>query len=97
MMKTNQSLSIIDDTSTLLKITMKMYWDYLSALEGLVKRVPQSEEGMIQELYEHIEEVQSAMNHDVNVFEKAMQSDVENIHGIQDQLKINNIRNTLSS
>jgi hypothetical protein len=79
----------------LFKLVMNLYWTYLNALETLSKRIPETETAVLSELVGHMKEVQKALEHDISVFRKAIDSDSEDLQTIQDQLKIDVIQKKL--
>jgi hypothetical protein len=84
-----------EDAKELFDTIMNLYMEYLNALEALVPKIPDNETEMLKELYIHIGEVQDALDHDISVFQKAVNSDEEDIHKIKDNLKIGDIYKTL--
>jgi phosphate uptake regulator len=90
MMQTN-TIEIIDTLEELFKSVMNLYWTYLSSLEEMVSKIPESDTEKLNEIHEHVRDVLDAMEYDVNLFTKAVDSDTEQIKNIQDQLKINDI------
>jgi len=89
-MQTN-TIEIIDSLEELYKSVMGLYWTYLSSLEEMVSKIPESDTEKLHEIHEHVRDVLAAMDHDVNIFKQTVDSDMEQIKNIQDQLKINDI------
>ncbi len=89
--------TIVRDAEELFKIVMDLYAAYLDDVERLIREVPETETQLLGELYAQLGEIQSAMEHDVSVFDRAIQSDREDIHHLKDQLKINDIYKMLKS
>ena len=88
-------MQTVQAVETLFKDVMSLYWEYLSFLEDLVKRIPETEKDTLLEIQEHVLEVQGAMDHDINIFEKVANEDGEGINKFQDDLKIQDIYNNL--
>lgn len=87
--------SVAQDTEQLFKTIMKLYWSYITNLESYIKNIPETDTEKLNLLNEHMEEVQGALEHDISIFEKAIGDDLEDIHAVQDQLKIAQIYKTL--
>jgi hypothetical protein len=79
------------DVEELFKLIMKLYWTYLDALECYIRQIPDTETAVLNDLIEHMEEVQGALEHDISIFQKAINNDTEDLHKIHDQLKIDTI------
>jgi hypothetical protein len=79
----------------LFTLIMNLYWTYLNALEAFAERIPETETAVLNELLDHMEEVQGALEHDISVFQKAIDSDSEDLQNITDQLKIDIIQKKL--
>ena len=79
----------------LFKMIMNLYWTYLNALESYIQQIPETETDILNELILHMDEVQTALEHDVGIFQKAVNSDMEDLQTIQDQLKIDTIQKKL--
>lgn len=75
---------------------MKMYWVQINALETFIKKIPETDEVLIKEMNQLMDEVQVALEHDIGIFTKAVNADAESLHGIQDQLKIHDIYSKLN-
>lgn len=80
----------------LFEIIMKMYWEQLNALEIYINKIPDTEETLLEEMNELLLDVQASMEHDIGIFTKAINSDSENLHSIQDKLKISDIYEKLN-
>ena len=59
--------------------------------------VPDTERQLLNELNVQMKEIEMALEHDIEVFNEAIQSDLENVHQWKDQLKINEIYKQLKS
>ena len=94
-MDKTQAKQIVQSVEILYKDVMGLYWAYFNFLEALVKRTPDAEVETLREINEHIKEVQSAMEHDMGAFEKAVDSDMEDVNKFKDNLKIQDIYNKL--
>ena len=94
-MDINQITQTAQDAETLFKLIMNLYWTYLEGLETYIKSIPETETEILKDLYQHMQEVQNALEHDIGIFEDAIQSDTENLHQLQDQLKIDTIYKSL--
>jgi len=82
---------IINSADQLFKTVMKFYWTYLDELEAFIEKVPENDQKTISILHEQIEDIQEAIVHDIEVFEKAAENDTEDLNKLQDQLKIDSI------
>ncbi len=90
-MNKTQVKQVVQSVENLYKDVMGLYWAYINFLEALAKRTPDEEVDTLMEIHEHIKEIQSAMQHDMGVFEKAMDSDMEEGSKVQEDLKIQDI------
>lgn len=81
----------------LFRLVMNIYWTYLEKLEVHIQELPETETEKINKLYEHVEEVKSALEHDIALFDEAINSDKEDIQEFNDQLKINDIYKKLKN
>jgi len=90
-MDTEQFTTTAKNVEELFKIVMKLYWDYLGALERLIRQIPDTETDFLNELAEHMREVQKALEHDISIFQNAISSDIEDLHKVADRLKIDTI------
>ena len=88
LMNQAQITQTVNNAEELFKIIMKLYWTYLSSLEEYIKSIPETEKDILNELYQHMQDVQGALEHDISVFDKAIQSDLEDLNQLQDKLKI---------
>jgi len=79
----------------LFKEIMSLYWTYIETLEKIAAFIPDSETVALRELTKLMEEIQTAMEHDIALFQEAANSDLENLHQLQDQLKIDDIHKKL--
>ncbi len=86
----------VNDAEILFKTIMNLYWSYLDSLEKIIQRIPESETEILNDFYQHIQEVQNALDHDISVFQKALNSDMEDLHQIKDKLKIDDIYKKLN-
>jgi len=96
-MKNTQIINTAKAIQELFEEVMKLYWTYLNSLEMYVKRIPDSEIGLIEEANAHIGEVLSAMEHDIDIFDKAVSDDLEATRKIKEELQIDDIYNKLKS
>lgn len=85
------------EAKELFQIVMDLYWQYLNTLEIYISKIPDSETGILNELNAHMADVQNAIEHDISIFENAINSDKQDLHAIQDQLKINDIYKMLKN
>ena len=83
------------DAEELFKLIMNLYWTYITSLEEYIQSIPASETATFNEFTEHMLEVQAALEHDIGIFQKAINSDLEDLHQTTDQLKINDIYDKL--
>ena len=88
---------ITGEAEELFKVVMDLYSTVLDELEQVIKNVPDTETQLLNELNTQMQEIQSALEHDIGVFDEAIQSDLENLHHLKDQLKINDIYIQLKS
>jgi hypothetical protein len=91
MMQNTTVIQTLESVKDTFKSVMGLYWTYLDTLNAYAERIPETDIETMQKLKEHTEEVLEAINHDIDIFSKAINEDVENMHGIQDKLKINDI------
>ncbi|MBU0727412.1 hypothetical protein KKA95_01885 [Patescibacteria group bacterium] len=96
-MENTQIIATAKAVQELFEEVMKLYWTYLNSLEMYVKRIPDSEIGLIEEANTHIGEVLSAMEHDIDIFDKAVSDDLEATRKIKEELQIDDIYNKLKS
>jgi len=96
-MNKSQITQTATEAEELYKIVMNLYWTYLNTLETYVQNIPETETGILNELNKEMQEVQSALEHDIGVFEKAIQSDTEGLHQLKDKLKIDSIYENLKN
>jgi len=75
----------------LFNLVMQLYRTYLDALERYMQQIPGTETAVLNDLAEHMQEVQGSLEHDISVFQRAINSDMEDLHKIHDQLKIDTI------
>ena len=87
---------IIKEANQLLEEVMKVYWVYLDELESMIAATNPSNQEIINVLNQQVEEIQQAIIHDIGVFEKAAEQDIESIHEIKDQLKMKEIYKRLN-
>ena len=95
-MEKSQITQIAKDAEELFKTIMNLYWTYLEGLEKYIQNVPETETKLLNYLDQHMQEVQEALEHDIEVFDKAIQSDSEDLHQIQDKLKVDTIYQKLN-
>ncbi|MFH0820850.1 MAG: hypothetical protein V1908_03685 [Candidatus Peregrinibacteria bacterium] len=82
----------------LLNTVMKLYHHYLDLLERYIESIPETETKLLMELEEHLQEVQEALNHDMNLFDEAVAAEENlDIRQLKEQLKINAIYQQLRS
>ena len=84
------------DAEELFKTIMNLYWTYLEGLEKYIQNIPETESELLNGLNQHMQEVQSALEHDIAVFDEAIHSDVEDLHKLQDKLKVDTIYQKLN-
>ena len=89
--------TIVSEAEELFTVVMDLYAVYLDQVEQLIQEVPETETRLLRELDAQMQEIQSAMDHDVAVFDQAIQSDLEDIHQFKDKLRINEIYKLLKS
>ncbi len=85
------------EAKELFDTVMDLYWQYLNTLEAYISKIPDSETGILNELNAHMVDVQNAIEHDISIFENALNSDKQDLHAIKDQLKINDIYKMLKN
>lgn len=90
-MEKTQITQTTNNAEELFKTIMNLYWTYLEGLEKYIQNVPEIEAKLLNDLNQHMKEVQSALEHDIAVFDEAIHSDVEDLHKLQDKLKIDTI------
>ncbi len=82
----------------LLSTVMKLYRHYLDLLERYIESVPETETKLLLELEDHLQEVQGALNHDMNLFDEAVVTEeAPDVRRLKEQLKINAIYQQLRS
>ena len=84
------------DAEELFKTIMNLYWTYLEGLEQYIHSIPETEAGLLNDLNQHMQEVQSALEHDIAIFDEAIHSDAEDLHRLQDKLKVDTIYQKLN-
>ena len=94
-MDKSQITKTANDASELCKTIMRLYWAYLENLEKVIKSVPEDQTDVLNDLLKHMNEVQVSLEHDIGIFEKALQEDLDNVQEFEDSLKINSIYNFL--
>lgn len=97
MSEKNENNTVISEVEELFESVMKLYWAYLDQLEHFLHQASEDDHPTISALQEQIDEVQEAILHDVNLFEKAIQQDLEAAHHFQDELKINELYKKLKA
>ena len=80
----------------LFEIIIRMYWEQLNTLKTYVNKIPDTEEVLLEEMNELLLDIQTSMEHDIGIFTKAINSDSEDLHSIQDKLRISNIYEKLN-
>ncbi len=90
-MDKTQIVTTVDSAKELFEMVMDLYSKYLEELEVYVKAIPETEIEILNELNRHMAEVQEAIEHDMGIFEEAINYDKENLHQLKDKLKINSI------
>jgi len=75
----------------LYKTTMELYENYFKMLEVAIEKTPESEPTRLQELTDLTKEASEAMQADIALFDKAMNSDMETLASMKDDLKIQDI------
>ncbi|MBN2087398.1 hypothetical protein JW758_03555 [Candidatus Peregrinibacteria bacterium] len=95
MMDKNSILQTSKELEELFETVMKVYWEQLKTIEVYINKIPNSEEALLDEMNNLLLEVQTSMEHDIGIFSKAINQDAENIHSIQDKLKVNDIYDKL--
>lgn len=85
------------EAKELFDIIMDLYSQYLNTLEIYVSKIPDSETGILNDLNAHMVDVQNALEHDISIFENALNSDKQDLQMIKDQLKINDIYKMLKN
>ena len=83
------------DAELLFKHITNIYWVYLNGLEEYIKKIPVGEEALMQRMHQHIQDVQAALEHDVALFDQAVQSDKEDMHKWAEQSQIHKIKEQL--
>jgi predicted phage-related endonuclease len=96
-MNQSQITQTATEAEELYKIVMNLYWSYLDTLEKFIKGIPETETGILNELNKDMQDVQAALEHDISVFEQAIQSDTEDLHQLKDNLQINSIYEKLKN
>lgn len=84
------------DAEELFKTIMNLYWTYLEGLEKYIQNIPETEAELLNDLNQHMQEVQDSLEHDIAVFDEAIHSDVEDLHKLQDKLKVDTIYQKLN-
>ena len=87
-MDNNQIIQTATAAEELLTIIINLYSAHLNALEAYIEKIPENETEVLTDFYNHVSEVQSAMEHDIGLFDKAVNIDNESLHSIKDKLKI---------
>ena len=96
-MNQSQITQTASEAEELYKIVMNLYWSYLDTLETYIQSIPETETGILNELNKDMQDVQAALEHDISVFEQAIQSDTEDLHQLKDKLKIDTIYENLKN
>lgn len=97
MTQTATVQQITGEAEALFRIVMDLYSTVLDELEQVIESVPDTEKQLLNELNTQMRDIQSALEHDIGVFDEAIQKDLEGIHQLKDQLKINDIYKQLKS
>ncbi len=95
-MENNTIIQTTKAMEELFEIIMKMYWEQLNTLEIYINKIPDTEEALLGEMNELLLDIKASMEHDIGIFTKAINSDAEDLHGIQDKLRINDIYSKLN-
>ena len=90
-MEKDQITKTVQGAEELFKLIMNLYSAYLDGLEAYIANIPETETETLNDLYQHMQDVQSALEHDISVFDKAAQSDLEDLNKMKDKLKIDTI------
>ena len=85
----------VKEVEILFKEVMRFYWDYLNQLETLIKSIPEDQTDFLKKINDHIAEVEESLEHDMALFDQATQEGIQDVHGIHDRLKIDQIRHQL--
>lgn len=91
-----QITQITNGAKNLFQAVMGIYETYLDMLEKLIALTPENDTATLGRLDMEVAEIQSALEHDIAVFDKAVQTDLEDVHQLKDKLKINDIYKKLS-
>ena len=95
-MNNTQLAGTAKNIKDLFNLVMQLYQTYLDALERYMQKIPDTETAVLSDLVEHMQEVQSSLEHDISIFQKAINSDTEDLHKTHDQLKIDTIYKKLN-
>ena len=90
-MEKTQITQTAKDAEELFRTIMNLYWTYLEGLEKYIQNIPETEAELLSNLNQHMQEVQGALEHDIAVFDEAISGDVEDLHKLQDKLKVDTI------
>ncbi len=95
-MNTTSTNTAIQDAETLLRLVTETYQAYFDGLEAFAKTVPDSDTETLSRLSSQIKKAQESMEHDFSLFDKAIFKDKESLQHLREQLKIDELRNSLS-
>ena len=96
-MENTQIIEKTKEFEELYKTVMNLYWTFLSKAEEIVQQIPESETETLQQINTAVQEVLSAMEHDINLFEGAVAKDQEEVKRIKENLEIQNIHKKLNA
>ncbi len=85
------------EAEALLKTVTHLYAEYLSTLEALIEKVPDTEIETLRDLNAHLKEVHESLEHDLRLFDEAVSLDREELNRFQDQLKIKTLYDQLKN
>ncbi|RLB93001.1 MAG: hypothetical protein DRH76_10690 [Deltaproteobacteria bacterium] len=94
-MNLNPAQQILWDMEVLYKTTMELYENYFTMLEVAIEKTPTTDVARLTELNDLVQEGQEALQHDMDVFNKAIDSDFETITNMDETLKIEELHNKL--
>jgi hypothetical protein len=95
-MENTQIAETAKNIEELFNLVMTLYRTYLDALERYMQQIPDTETVVLNDLVEHMQEVQGSLEHDISVFQRAINNDTEDLHKVHDQLKIDTIYKKLN-
>lgn len=95
--KLNYQGQLLKDFKTLFRSVVDFYDAYLERLKDETKLLNDNDDEGLSIISKRIDLVTQNMNHDINVFEKVLDEDLENVNEFSTNLKVNNIKNSLLS